>query len=722
MSVPPYGGIPTSVPTFGHGFNYMLWEPGTIVELCNVPWNSDYRDLVYGDQAIADYIDAQTSKFVYTQMSYAPLNRPLRIDMPFNHAVDYNYVRVTNPAQPITWDNGTRNDVYNRAYYFIRDVVYHAPNTTELVLQLDVWATFQSQFDFGNCYIERGHVGVANEHRMRDFGREFLTVPEGLDLGGEYSITAMYEHILADNSENGYDILVWATTNILPGPYAWGTETAPQLETAVPCPAENVPNGATCAWFPYRDDFRTFMQQVSLAPWISQGIICIMIVPSLHRLPEESWFGTTISGDGWEYEVRTFGFDAELPPLNVELAVDWRDHIMDELPSELRSRYSHLDKFKVYPYSAVELTTYTGTPLVLKPECMNETDMTVNIRQTFSLPSPRLVITPNRYNAIDGGSHGEFLDMATTISNFPTYSVVNDSYRAFIASNKNSVTYQHQSADWSQQRALTANALSFDQASSGIDMQNNLAAIQQRTNDASLGVSNRATLDTANVNAITGVVGGALGGVAGGPAGIGLGLLGGAVQAGGTLVNANIATNAASHQNAITNNNIHDTTNVRTGQSGYIRDTNKAYADFAARGDYANAIAGINAKVQDAKLLQPTTSGQLGGDAFNLIAWRWAIHAKVKIVSSQALVAIGEFWLRYGYMVNRFHKPDNLLPMTHFAYWKMRETYFDFAFIPEGYKQTIRGIFEKGVTVWRNPGDIGRIDLGINQPLEGVVL
>jgi len=38
------------------------------------------------------------------------------------------------------------------------------------------------------------------------------------------------------------------------------------------------------------------------------------------------------------------------------------------------------------------------------------------------------------------------------------------------------------------------------------------------------------------------------------------------------------------------------------------------------------------------------------------------------------------------------------------------------------FKQAIRGIFEKGVTVWANPADIGTIDIGDNAPLEGVIL
>ena len=38
---------------------------------------------------------------------------------------------------------------------------------------------------------------------------------------------------------------------------------------------------------------------------------------------------------------------------------------------------------------------------------------------------------------------------------------------------------------------------------------------------------------------------------------------------------------------------------------------NLAYAKYAVNGDYANAIAGINARIQDAQTIAPTTSGQV---------------------------------------------------------------------------------------------------------------
>ena len=152
-----------------------------------------------------------------------------------------------------------------------------------------------------------------------------------------------------------------------------------------------------------------------------------------------------------------------------------------------------------------------------------------------------------------------------------------------------------------------------------------------------------------------------------------------------------------------------------------VADRNLGYAQDAAAGDYANTIAGINAKVQDAKMLQPTTSGQVGGDAFNLTTIGWRVDFKWKTLSDGARRTIGDFWFRYGYAVNRFVKmPDNLCPMTKFTYWKLQECYLTASNCPELFKQTIRGIFEKGVTVWKDSRDIGIVDISTNIPGEMV--
>ena len=150
---------------------------------------------------------------------------------------------------------------------------------------------------------------------------------------------------------------------------------------------------------------------------------------------------------------------------------------------------------------------------------------------------------------------------------------------------------------------------------------------------------------------------------------------------------------------------------------------NLEVARIASKGDYANDIAGINARVQDTKMLQPSTSGQMGGEAFNLVMFKWGVFFRVKTLQAAVRNAIGEYWLRYGYAINRFHvMPASFKVMTKFTYWKLKETYLTSGACPELHKAAIRGIFEKGVTVWTSPTDIGTIDIADNEPLDGVTL
>jgi hypothetical protein len=706
--------LPAGAPGFGYDFNYAVWTANTTVTLANVPWNSDYRDIVrFDDQTALDnyLLNGAGPTIVTTGMTYAAMGRPINLDIPFNRANTFNYLRAYNPAQPISGDTG------RAFYYFVTDVAYVAPNTTRFTVQLDVWQTFGYGAQFGNCYIERGHIGIANENSFNDNGREFLTQPEGLDIGGEYQIVDQWKRSvatardLANDDTGGYSVLVTSTVSLTADP---GTVDAPMLVSARGSQMENLPNGAEAYVFDTLNSFNAFLNAFSGKPWVTQGIISIMAIPYT-GIYDVGYTTSTVAG------VTIKKVDpGSLTTVTTQMKTSWRN----SLP--IPSRYSALDKFKVYPYCSLEMTSYTGTPLMLKPESWSDAHASVVEVPHFAQPGPRLMFYPYRYNAAQPGPDsdtdsygvvndgGEFLDMATGITNLPTFSLVNNGYMSFMASNHNNIAYQHSSADWSQQRALAGNDVSAYQGTYGIATSQDINAqgisanIQQR--------------DLANTNAaINGIRGGigAIGTIGNGP--------GGPVSAATGIANSAIGAamniNTNNMQSGISNNLSAGVNRATNENAGYVRDTNKQYGDFAANGDYQNQIAGINAKVQDAKLIQPTTAGQVGGDAFNLSVYKWGYDIKVKMLQLSSMNSIGEYWLRYGYAINRFHRmPDTFMVMTKFTYWKLRETYITSSECPETFKQALRGIFEKGVTVWANPSDIGAIDIADNAIIAGVTL
>jgi hypothetical protein len=704
--------------TAGLDFNYAVWSNGTIVTLCNVPWNADYRDIVKfanGQADLDSYLTNQTGPTVTIEnMTYAKVGQPVRVNVPFNQAFKYNYLRAYNPAQPIS------GDMPQSFYYFITDVRYVAPNTTEMQIQLDVWQTFGYGVTFGNCFIERGHIGIANENQFADNGRTYLTIPEGLDIGGEYQIIDQYKHTIASARDENYSILVTSTVALNEDP---GTIENPQLHSAKGSQLENLPNGAEMYIFSNLDHFTAFMEAFSDRPWITQGIVSITAIPKMSEYGIQA-VSTMIEGVSvWEID------PGQLRRNKVPMRNNWRN----ELPMGDGNRYGLLQKFKVFPYTVLEMTSYTGTPLVLKPENWADSHATVVEVPHFASSGARIMFYPYRYNAANPGADpdidfnygtindgGEFYDMATGIFNFPTFSLVNNGYMQFMAANTHGIAFQHASAEWSQQRALTGNQMAYDQSTSGMELseQLNRLGINAATQNTSL--ANETASWRALQGSINSGVSGAAGGAKGGPVGAATGALTGVAN---QVASWAIEVNQNNQSLGIANNLSSSSNRATVEQQGYVRDTNKNYADYAARGDYQNQIGAINAKVQDARLIQPTTAGQVGGDAFNLATYKWGYDIKVKMLNAGAMRAIGEYWLRYGYQINMFGQmPSSLMVMTRFTYWKLRETYITAAQCPETFKQAIRGIFEKGVTVWNNPADIGNIDIADNAIVAGVQL
>ena len=155
--------------------------------------------------------------------------------------------------------------------------------------------------------------------------------------------------------------------------------------------------------------------------------------------------------------------------------------------------------------------------------------------------------------------------------------------------------------------------------------------------------------------------------------------------------------------------------------AGQFADQNKNLSDWAARGDYQNAVAGIDATVQDAALTQPSQSGQMAGDGFNLSNGMMIVQIRYKTITTQMQEIVGNYFLKYGYAIRQYLVPQkDFMCMEKYTYWKMLDTSIICSTADEGVKNAIRGIFEKGVTVWRNPTDIGRTYGADNAPIQGI--
>lgn len=706
----------------GTEFDYSVWSQDTTLSFHSVPWDNNYRDIVTYDSDDALNRDLNASMgpaLTINKVTYHRPNMPITVNVSHSEMMNYNYVRVSNPRQPIAKDSP------RHWYYFVLDAVHAAPNTTRLVLQLDVWQSFGRKVKFGNSYVEQGHLGVANEKNFDNFGRDYLTVPEGLNVGSEYQTVAVRSENLISTRTANHSILVISTVDLEADA---GTVSDPKLTTAKGGQLHGLPSGASQYFFNNLNDFTHFMSSIAGLPWISQGIVSISLVPSPAR------YGITTTA------VTLQGAPARKPSYNAGARFakgmfgGWRDS--NDIRQSIPGRYRHLRKFYTFPYMCVELTAWSGSPVILKPESWNDAHATVHERASFLPPSQRVAVYPRNYNkgknvafASEGmmGSEddgGEFLDLFTQVGAFPTFAVVNNGALGYMAQNAHGLAYSAQSADWSQQVALRGASTSYDQATGAMGNANEQTRLSTNADIMQTNLSNQTSIQTAGLNAVTGMVGGTVGGaMGGGPAGAAAGALGSAGGALASALSTGITTGAATQASGIRTGTANASNTANQAQSSMVRDTNYDLSTYAAKGNYQNAIAGINAKVQDAQLTQPSTSGQIGGEALHVIHDNLEYSLRWKLIDDASMAVIGEYWLRYGYAIRRFiTMPDSLHCMTHFTYWKLSETYIKSARIPESYKQVIRGIFEKGVTVWREADMIGSTDIGLNKPVGGFTL
>lgn len=730
---------------FGLEFDYSLWTEDSEVTFCVVPWDAEYRDVWLPDSRaqLNAYIDAQASpRLTLRDMSYIKPGMPISVDLRHNIANQFNYVRVRNMLQP--GDPDTLRDFY----YFIQGTEYINPNNTAIYVQLDVWSTYVYDCTFGNAYVERGHIGIANENNFDAFGRKYLTVPEGIDVGSEYQQIAKRRDLVmgVDYDPNTgttrmeMSIIVVATQDLETSPYKSDGVT-PNMVTATGTTFGGVYTGAGMYGFKDFNSFFTWLDNNKAASWRTQSIQAAYYVPAISRYSSQDYFEGVSPGT----PVKLNGYSPL--PVKHKMFPNWRN--ASEIVNNLPPRYRHLKKFFTHPYMVLELTTWTATPLIIKPEAWADNDAYVMERASMMPPSQRVEFIPRRYNSKPGADianwqnrpdndpvivnnpryqeigddGGDYLDFAARMTNFPSVPIVSSAGLTYLAQNYASIAASYKGADWSQSRAMAGAQASFDmsrnaQQTAGKQWQNQSGLMGQMTD-----IGNQSLINQTNINTAASVGSGLVGASSEGGFNP-LALLGNGIGA--------IAANSSALASIQTNNDAlaaqraagFDSSQLNIRSQEFNRDTNMELAQYAAKGDYAQAITSLDAKVQDAHMLQPAMSGQYGGEFANISNDSAEVSLRFKMVDEAAITTVGEIWLQFGYQVHRSVNtlPPKLRCMTKFTYWKLSKTYLRAGSMPEPHRQAIRGILEKGVTVWVNATDIGFTDFGNNAPLEGIVL
>lgn len=761
--MPTINSLPNGA-SFGTQFDYSVWGPGTEVTLCNVPWDSMYRDVYWFDSPertikyIRSFDETRNLPTVTIKnLTYCAQGVPVRINLPFSEANTFNYLIVQNSAFPISQNNRATT-----FFYFIQSVDYIAPETTQLTISLDVWQTYHSLVKFGSAFIERSHcleyrekeiIKAGNGDAGSIFSRMWLKQPESFSLGERHTIYRSWfgninnEKVNSFSEQFDFVAVIISTVNLNTNfgnkndPYmqtATGsnvTTSVPHLETRNQVLSVNNVSGATYYMCDIKD-LPAIMKELSDAPWASQGILDIYYIPK--RLVIGNQMSGKLSDHGLKLITGTYARK------KVEVAYNF---MPDKLPEFLKAngntvtgrnlkRLKRFLKFYTSPYMYLEVSFNNGQTLTLAPELLNDwNSVQVSMECHVLPPSPRIVGYVAGYNTDKHDStwktDTEYVNEAAVIDNFPHLPVVNDQSMIWYASHAHSIAQNRSAASWGMDKSMRAAETSFDATMRGIRtgnaiMNNNLGA--QNLNTALANTAQMAHQQVNSANRAISGIGGAVGTAFSNPLGA-IGQLGGYVQGQVTSdISTSIDINARNMGNVISQNLTRANQSEQNALTGTNAAANRDLANWAAQGDYQQQIASINAAVKDSQITPPSVSGAQGGDAFNWIMNGAVIFCKLKMVSTDVIRRQGQFWERYGYACDFFlsNLPDKLRVMDRFSYWKCKDVRIYSSACPQTYVDTLRGILEKGVTVWHSPmyreekfGDVSIDNAPINWEPEG---
>lgn len=691
------------------------WPVDSRVRLLNVPWDSAYRDVVAWESKDARdaWFEQRQGQWFKTNFQHLRPGVPITVPVPYSSAYKYNYLTITNPEQPVD-DEGPERTYF----YFITAMEEVSAQATRMVVQLDVMTTYAGDMRFGRSFVERGHIALANENARGDVTgaklNTYLDLPEGLDVGSAYTpCTKEYIPVIGPETAYGPKIIIISTADLAADP---GSESSPALNVADGQFADGLPSGCNVYWVSLQQ-FKPVMQAMKNKSWAAQCIVAIYAFPGrlLSDGPSVKLFG---NGPEMHFIGNTDSLTEDSTPY-------WTTRNVYEQLRHGLGTDTDLNKLLCYPYSVIELSTLTGNPVFLKPQLVEGNALKMFWIGCALAPFAKVGFFPRNYGDPNGNTidisytyrgfegdvksgvvpGGDFLDTAVWLTDFPQFSLVNNNYLTYLASTVHTRNYQYQSAGWAKDRANMAAQNTFG------NTQRSIQSAQEQWDRSAQGFASNVAqqmwsspvFDTGDSQYFTFTQTPSL-------ANITNTLTGGASLAGWNADNAvQNATGAGSLQARL------------QGQSD-IADNNLSLAQRAAQGDYENDIASINATVQDAALTPPSTVGQSGGQGFNWKNGLVGIVVTYKTLSGAARAVVSDYFRRYGYAVRRFlplGTVPHMLCMSKFAYWKCKETNLTCANANESERETMRGIVEKGVTLWDAPESIGNTDLSANQPKSG---
>lgn len=166
-------------------------------------------------------------------------------------------------------------------------------------------------------------------------------------------------------------------------------------------------------------------------------------------------------------------------------------------------------------------------------------------------------------------------------------------------------------------------------------------------------------------------------------------------------------------------------TTLNTNNTNASNATNSSVTANNANTSNANASASRNQNVDNAKRVLVNTRsnvnaawrdllnhaaqpvGAYGGDNFGQATGLDTMTVKIVTEDNGAIAAAGDYMLRYGIASNKLYNRPSLTPCRHYTYWQSADIWALCPLAQNEQLQTIRDIFNSGVTIWNRPEEVG---------------
>ena len=726
------------------------------LQICTVPWDmgeahignrtiSGIGNVVYfGSKAKRDawFAAIPDSECYRFETKFKELHREHIIDVPipYDMCAKHNYLVVrysmfANEHSPVMYEDETG---LREWFWFIREVEFIAPNNTRLHLLDDAFQTWIYDIDVTGMILERGHAPMfkmrADRFLQKPYDRNDFLLTEDVNYGECEQV----KHIDAVALNAGTMYACIATTANPTG--TWTDNT--------PASSYYVNNGVPSVYvFAVQAAYlNTFLTNVDTTyPQFKQTIQAVFFVSNT--------LVTAVNAFRF-CNVQCYGVNSTRKTIDL---VQLEKGIFG-----YADKYADIAKLYTSPYAHIEVTDENGTVDIIKIE---DTTGKIQVSAMLSLAYPFINVDAHLLGTGGAASKtvtfknitenslnisGQWYETLRTW-NIPTFAVIQSSAKEYDYSTKFDrvqrgidlqCAYDNEfaNADLVTDNALlttTANTaittISNGSASDSLDNTRTYNFGVFDTDNAVITATANSTIAAAEQQAAVATASGVIGAAASIASGNVAGAISGIVGAGSTIANTAIDINLTNAQATITKQSNEDHAELATDKTEADTYTQQATAtslntanNTLVSGHAANTSAtqkanayrtasaaqdAIDNDIAQAALGEPKQFGSFAnGDS--AVTKPMALFAHIVTQSKSAISSAGDEFLRYGYMLDKQWDFDgNWNVGKYFTYWKLKDFWVKNLNVPDMYMDKIRFFLFGGVTIWRDPEDIGRVNV-----------